>query len=206
MTYGKIVALTRQAIVNDDLRAFDRLVTAFGYAARRKENQLVYAQRQAAGNYTAPRNNLGDDALSYEALSAMRAAMRKQTGLAGEKLNLAAAYLIVPPSLEGLAYQLTSPNYVAATQLTTSEFRSGGRTALEPVVEAVLEDTSATAWYAVASSGMVDTVEYCYLDGAEGPVTESKTGWEIDGMEMKVRLDFAAKAIDYRGMYKSVPA
>jgi len=206
MTYGKIVALTRQAIVNDDLRAFDRLVTAFGYAARRKENQLVYAQLQAAGNYTVPRNNLGDDALSYEALSAMRAAMRKQTGLAGEKLNLAAAYLIVPPSLEGLAYQLTSPNYVAATQLTTSEFRSGGRTALEPVVEAVLEDTSATAWYAVASSGMVDTVEYCYLDGAEGPVTESKTGWEIDGMEMKVRLDFAAKAIDYRGMYKSVPA
>ena len=105
-----------------------------------------------------------------------------------------------------MAYQLTSPNYVPATQLTTSEFRTGGRTALEPVVEAVLEDTSTTAWYAAANTGMVDTVEYCYLDGAEGPVSESKTGWEIDGMEMKVRLDFAAKAIDYRGMYKSVPA
>lgn len=206
MTYGKIVALTRQAIINDDLRAFDRLVTAFGYAARRKENQLVYAQLQLAGNYTAPRGNLGAAALSYDALSAMRSAMRKQTGLAGEKLNLQAAFLIVPPELEGLAYQLTSPNYVPASQAATSEFRTGGRSALEPVVEAALSDTSATAWYGVANSGMVDTVEYCYLDGAEGPVTESKTGWEIDGMEMKVRLDFAAKAIDYRGMYKSLPA
>jgi hypothetical protein len=206
MTYGKIVALTRQAIINDDLRAFDRLVTAFGYAARRKENQLVYAQLQAAGNYSSGNGNLGAAALSFDALTAMRTAMRKQTGLAGEKLNLGAAFLIVPPSLEGLAYQLTSPNYVPATQLTTSEFRTGGRTALEPVVEAVLEDTSTTAWYAAANTGMVDTVEYCYLDGAEGPVTESKTGWEIDGMEMKVRLDFAAKAIDYRGIYKSVPA
>lgn len=205
ITYGKIVALTRQAIINDDLRAFDRLVTAFGYAARRKENQLVYAQLTAAGNYTAPRGNLGDDALSYDALSQMRAAMRKQKGLVNEPLNLQAAFLIVPPELEGLAYQLTSPNYVPATQLTISEFRSGGRTALEPIVEAVLSDAP-TTWYAAANSGMVDTVEYCYLDGAEGPVTESKTGWEIDGMEMKVRLDFAAKAIDYRGLYKSVPA
>lgn len=206
MTYGKIVALTRQAIVNDDLRGFDRLITAFGYAARRKENQLVYAQLQAAGNYSADKGNLGDAALSFEALSAMRTAMRKQKGLAGEHLNLRAEFLIVPPELEGLAYQLTSPNYVPSTQGATSEFRSGGRTALTPVVEALLSDANPGAWYGVASSGMVDTVEYCYLDGAEGPVTESKTGWEIDGMEMKVRLDFAAKAIDHRGLYKSVAA
>jgi len=204
MTYGKIVALTRQAIVNDDLRAFDGLVTAFGGAARRKENELVYAQLTAAGNYSAPNGNLGAAALSFEALAAMRVAMRKQTGLAGEKLNLSASFLIVPPELWSIADQLTSSTYVPAVQANISEFRAGGRSALTPVVEALLSDTGPATWYAAAGGRMVDTVEYCYLDGAEGPVTESKTGWEIDGMEMKVRLDFAAKAIDHRGLYKSV--
>ncbi len=37
VTHGRIVALTRQAIINDDLRGFDRLVSAFGNSARRLE-------------------------------------------------------------------------------------------------------------------------------------------------------------------------
>jgi hypothetical protein len=58
----------------------------------------------------------------------------------------------------------------------------GGRTALEPIVEAVLDANSATAWYLAADSGQVDTVEYCYLEGAAGPVIESEVGFEVDGI------------------------
>jgi hypothetical protein len=47
-TYGRIVAMTRQAIINDDLRGFDRLIGMFGSSAKRLENTLVYAQ--LAGN------------------------------------------------------------------------------------------------------------------------------------------------------------
>ena len=46
-TYGRMVSLSRQSIVNDDLRGFDRLVSAFGSAARRIENRTVYAQLTA---------------------------------------------------------------------------------------------------------------------------------------------------------------
>ena len=35
---------------------------------------------------------------------------------------------------------------------------------------------------------------------------ETRQGFEVDGMELKARLDFAAKAIDYRGLYKNVGA
>jgi hypothetical protein len=31
-------------------------------------------------------------------------------------------------------------------------------------------------------------------------------GFEMDGMKIKARLDFAAKAIDHRGLYKNVGA
>ena len=120
-----------------------------------------------------------------------------------EELNLAPSYLIVPAALEQTAYNLTSANYVPATKAEINEFRSGGRTAVMPVVEPVLDANSATSWYLAAANSQVDTVEYCYLDGAEGPVIESEVGFETDGVSYKCRLDFAAKAVDYRGMLKA---
>lgn len=206
VTYGRIVAMTRQAIVNDDLRAFDRLVTAFGFAASRIENRLAYAQLVGATYDSTNSQSGAPSALSETSLGTARTMMRKIKGAQGEELNLTPAYLIVPAALEQTAYKLTSSNYVPAQQSAVNEFRTGGRTAVEPVVEPVLDATSATAWFAVASSSAVDTVEYCYLDGAEGPVVETKNGWEVDGVEMKCRLDFAAKAIDNKGLHKSAGA
>lgn len=206
VTYGRIVAMTRQAIVNDDLRAFDRLVTAFGFAAGRIENRLAYAQLVGATYDASNSQSGGGSALSETSLGTARTMMRKIKGAQNEELNLTPAYLIVPAALEQTAYKLTSSNYVPAQQSAVNEFRTGGRTAVEPVVEPVLDATSATAWFAVASNAAVDTVEYCYLDGAEGPVVETKNGWEVDGVEVKCRLDFAAKAIDNKGLHKSAGA
>lgn len=209
VTYGRIVALTRQAIINDDLRGFDRLIQAFGNSASRLENRLVYSQVIDNGNmadgtalFHADHGNLGTAKLAaITALGTARAAMRKQTGLQGEALNVTPRFLIVPPDLEQAAYQYTSSQYVPAKSADVNEFRAGGRTALEPVVEPVLTD--AAAWYLAADSAAIDTVEYCYLDGAEGPVIESETGFEVDGVSLKARLDFAAKVVEYRGLYKS---
>jgi hypothetical protein len=213
VTYGRIVALTRQAIINDDLRGFDRLVAAFGNSARRLENRTVYSQLTANAAmadsialFHADHSNLSTgagSALSLTSLAAARTAMRKQTGLQSEELNLAPRHLIVPAALEQSAYQFTSSNYVPAKPSDVNEFRQGGRTALEPVVEPLLDATSATAWYLASDSAQIDTVEYCYLDGAEGPVIESELGFEVDGISYKCRLDFAAKAVDYRGLHKA---
>jgi hypothetical protein len=56
-------------------------------------------------------------------------------------------------------------------------------------------------WYLFADPALIDTIEYAYLDGEEGLYTESRLGFDVDGVEIKGRLDFAAKAIDYRGMF-----
>lgn len=212
-TFGRIIGLTRQAIVNDDLRAFDRLIGGFGGAASRLENRTVYAQLTAnptmgdgTALFHASHKNLGTgagSALALDGLKAGRTAMRLQKGLAEEELNLSPAFLIVPAALEQVAYQLTSSNYVPAKQADVNEFRTGGRTAVEAVIEPILDANSSTAWYLAASNGQVDTVEYCYLDGAEGPVIDSQNGFEVDGVQFKCRLDFAAKTIDHRGLYKA---
>lgn len=211
ITYGRIVALTRQAIVNDDLRGFERLLQAFGDSARRLENRLVYSQLTAGGAmsdgkvlFHAEHGNLGaGNTLSdIAALKAGRLAMRKQKGMQNETLNIAPQFLIVPAELEQIAYQLTSSNYVPAKADDVNEFRTGGRTALTPVVETLLDDASNKDWYLAAANGSIDTIEYAYLDGAEGPVTETRDGFEVDGVQIKARLDFGAKAIDWRGLYK----
>lgn len=209
VTYGRIVSLTRQAIVNDDLRGFDRLVRGFGDSAARLENRLVYAQltanpNMADGNalFSAAHANGANNAIDVEKLGTGRTAMRKQKGGQGEVLNIVPRYLIAPAALEYLAYQYTSANYVPAKASDTNEFRAGGRTALEPVIEPILDADSSAKWYLAADSGQVDTVEYCYLDGAEGPVIEQEVGFEVDGVSLKARLDFAAKVVDYRGLYR----
>lgn len=214
LTYGRIIGLTRQAMINDDLRAFDTLVTGFADSAARLENRTVYAQitgnpLMGDGNAlfsTAHGNNFsgGGSALQLTSLTATRLAMRLQKGLQGEELNIVPRTAIFPAALEQLAYQLTSANYVPATQANTNEFRAGGKTAIEPIIEPILDAASQTAWYMLASNSQVDTVEYAYLDGAEGPVMESQVGFEIDGMAWKCREDFAAKAVDWRGMARNV--
>lgn len=213
VTHGRIVSLSRQALVNDDLRAFDRMVTGFGASARRLENRLVYAQ--LTGNptmsdgeqlFSEVHKNIATgaaSALQFSALSAGRTAMRLQRGLQGEELNLAPSFLIVPAALEQTAYQLTSSNYTPAKQSDVNEFRAGGRTSVEPIVEPILDSVSATAWHLAAANSQVDTVEYTFLDGAEGPVIESEIGFEIDGVSYKCRHDFAAKAVDHRGLYRA---
>ena len=213
LSYARIVGITRQAMLSDDLGGFDRLVRMYGAAAARLENRMVYAQLTANAAladgttlFHASRGNLstgGGSALSFTSLKAMRTAMRSQKGLQSEELNLVPAYLLLPAALEQDGYQLTSPQYMPATKGEINEFRQGGRTAIEPIVEPILDANSLTRWYAVASNSQVDTVEFAFLEGADGPVTDSREGFEVDGVQIRCRHDFAAKAIDGRGMYRA---
>ena len=196
--HGRIVTLTRQAIINDDLRAFERLVTAFGFAARRLENRTVYSQLTAnaaladgTALFHANHSNLiTSSALAIATLGAGRTAMRLQKGLQSEEPNLAPAFLIVPATLEQTAYNLTSANYVPSTRPRSTSSAPVAAPPSRRWSSPVLDANSTSAWYLAASSAQVDTVEYCSRR-RRGPVIESEVGFETDGV-FKCRLDFAA--------------
>ena len=69
-----------------------------------------------------------------------------------------------------------------------------------------LHDASDIAYYGVADSNTVDTIEYAYLQGHEGVFTETQNGFEVDGLKVKCRHVFGAKAIDWRGLFKNAGA
>ena len=219
-TYGKVIGFTRQALINDDLSAFDRIPTAFGRSAAQLEGDLIWAQilsNPTMGDGTAlfhaSHRNLGDAAaIGLPAISAARLAMAKQVGLDGKTvLNLNAAFLIVPQAQLTTAEQFLSP--ISPAQISHTVPESLRRLGI--ITDARLDNGivnpgikvnvagSATAWYTAASPSQIDVVEVAYLNGNQGVFTETRTGFDIDGIETKVRLDIGAAVIDHRGLYKN---
>lgn len=211
-TYGKIIGLTRQAIINDDLSAFTRVPAMFATAAANLESDTVYGILTANAaladgvalfhaathlNYTST-----GTVISIDSLGVAKKLMRLQKTPKNVVMNLTPKFLIVPAQIENVGWQYTTPEYNAATAATVNPFRGQ----LQLIVEPRLDASSGTAWYMAADSNMVDTIEYCYLEGQNGVYIETRQGFDVDGMEIKARLDFAAKAIDYRGLYKNVGA
>jgi hypothetical protein len=74
-------------------------------------------------------------------------------------------------------------------------------TALRLVVEPRLAD--AFRWYVVADPALVDGLEYAYLAGATGPQVESQAGFRVDGVEIRVRLDWGCGFVDSRSWYSN---
>ena len=139
-------------------------------------------------------------ALSLQAVAKARVLMSRQVGLDGKAiLNLRPGFLIVPSALEMTAEQLIAVNLVPAivSNVVPNSIRS-----LQVISEPRLDDNSTTAWYMSANSSQIDTIEYAYLEGNQGVMLETRLGFDVDGMEIKARMDFGAKAIDWRGFVK----
>lgn len=201
-TYGRIVSVTRQAIVNDDLSAFSRIPSMQGAAAARLESALVYgilsgnpAMADGKALFHAAHGNLLSAALDVAGLAKVRAAGRKQKTGDGQELNVAFAFLIVNPDDELAAEKvLGSINPTAAGDF--NPFVNRMRLIVDPRVPAGV-------YFTAAAPTSIDTIEVAYLSGQRGLQTFTKDGWDVDGVEVKARLDVAAAAIDHRGLAKA---
>ncbi len=205
--YGGIVAITWETLINDDLSAFDRLPLALAAEAAAIEGDIVYGillgnpgMGDGTALFAAAHGNLAGGngtAINEASLSAGRAAMLKQKGPKGRVLNVRPSYLVVGPDKEYEANKFTSANFVAAKAV---DINPAYNTSLEVIVEARI---TGNKWHLAAAPGMIDTIEYAYLEGEEGLFTETRRGFEVDGLQIKARHVFAAKAIDWRGLYQN---
>jgi hypothetical protein len=107
---------------------------------------------------------------------------------------------LVPVSLELAAEQLLAQNL---TPTKTADVVPQSIRSLAVIAEPRLDTVSQTGWFLTASPAQIDTLEYAYLEGQQGAYIETRNGFDVDGVEIKCRLDFGAKAIDWRGLYKN---
>jgi ATP-dependent protease ClpP protease subunit len=210
-TFGRIISISRQMMINDDLGAFTKIPQAFGAAARRLEADKVYAQltsnpvlNDGVALFHADHNNLASSggAISVASLGAARAAMRKHKGsLDVGYLDVTPRYLIVPVALETVAEQLLASLVDPSKSNDTgnAEFIRG----LTLIADPRLDDDSATAWYLAADPQRIEGILRAYLAGEDRPYLEANTEFKVDAVSHKVRLDFAAGISDYRALYKN---
>ncbi len=212
--YAKIIAVSRKTLINDDLGAFTRIPERMGRRASDLESDLVYEVLKANaaladGNalFSAPHNNLSTSPASPSeaGLQEARAAMRRQVGLDGAEISLTPVWFYVPPEHETDAEKLIA-SIVPDSSTNVSPFSSAGRTPLRLEVEPRFEtgaNGSTDAWYVFADRGQVDMLELARLEGTDGPQIQTRDGFDVAGMEIKIMHDVAAKAIDFRGMFKN---
>ena len=118
-------------------------------------------------------------------------------------INVAPAYLIVPPELKATAQVLVSATYDPAGT-TASVSRRDAPNPWNGRLEVIADPTLslATGWYlAAAKNGNIDTVTVFFLNGQSAPYIEQQDNWTSDGVTYKVRIDAVARALDFRGLY-----
>ena len=208
-TYGRGVSFTRQMLINDDLGAFNDLVTRFGDQAAILENKTVYSILTTNANMSdnaalfvdATHGNLKTGTIGNTGLDTCFTAMGIQKGMDGVSvLGLTPKYIIVPKAKEATArsaMMAIGPNVKASDQNWFA-----GR--LEVVADGVLDASSTAEWYAAADPNLYPGVEYAHLEGAEGPqILRKEDEGAVLGVNLYAYLDFAAKAVDWRPLYKS---
>lgn len=205
-TYGKKIKFSREMLINDDLDALLRIVQLFGSAAARKESELVWGHllsspvmSDGVALYHANHKNLGSAAaISTASISAGRQRMRKQTDGNGTLIEVAPAYLVCGPDKETEAEQFLSGTLRPSKTVDVVPERM--RNSLDLVVE---NRITGNQWFLFSSPNLIDTFEYAYLAGQEGVYIDSDPQFLSGDITWGVRHDFAAKAIDWRGMDKN---
>ena len=201
--YGKKWGYSWEAMLADDLSAFDKTPANMGANAARKENDVVWTDLIIGNVVGGDGNALFDNAnhandttaaspLTIANLGAAQKKLMDQTGLDAEQLNLIPSFLIVGTADYVLAQQLTrsiSPDQFG----NVNPFAGGGLTVIvDPRI-------SFDGWYLTTSPTQTETLEIARLAGMDGPSIETRPGFDVDGLEIKVRHIFGAQIPEFRG-------
>jgi Mu-like prophage major head subunit gpT len=181
----------------DDLGALNDITRRMGIAAANFESQFLVniVQRNAlmADGYQHGNLAATGAALSSTSHSAARSAMRLQTEMSGQLINIVPKFILVPPALETLAEQVTTS--IQAVETGNVNVFSFLNVLVEPRL------TSSTKWW-LADPTSIDGLEFSYLEGETGPQIQSEVGFEVDGIRFRIRLDYGGAFGEPRGWYQ----
>jgi hypothetical protein len=212
-TYGEIITLTRQDIINDDLQAFASLPQQIGRKAKLAIERAIYGQVMEAADsfYTVTQGNrLLNNPLDIEGLANADAALRMMADASSDPIFATGKVLLVPPQLRFLASQIyTSENVMQLSSghsvPTANVYRGVYPPVTSPYLAAPsLPGSSASAWYLLADPLILPAFQVATLIGSPYPTTETKDArFDTLGLSLRVFWDFGVTRLDARGAIKS---
>jgi hypothetical protein len=211
-SYGLMYAFTRKMIIDDDISAVTKIAQSRGRSVAETERKLVWdfimsntlagptSQDGTAvfttghGNYP----NASGTPISDVTLTAARVSFGNRLGPDGFAMNAQLKHIVT--SVVGEAPWDILLNGMWVPQSNTGVVVTDRMRQVQLHVEPLISTTK-KHWYGFADYNQVDHFEYAYLAGAEGARLEQRNGFNPEGIEYKVCMDFGIGAIDWRGAY-----
>lgn len=208
-TKANIVALTRQAIVNDDMSVFSFMLTDLGRAAKLSVELAVYAllaENSGLGPVMSDGKTLFHDdhnniagtaaAPSVNAFDALRVLMAEQKDVSdNEILDIRPAVWLGPIGIGGDARVINEAIYDPDTANKLQK-PNKVRGLFQDIVDTAR--LSGTRWYGFADPNFNPAIETVFLNGNQEPMMEMEQTWGTDGSEWKVVFDFGVGALNWR--------
>jgi hypothetical protein len=218
-TYAKMLVLTRNDIINDDLGALDGVRTKIGRGAALKINNVFWtAFLDNSSFFTTARGNLLEGTAyaltATDPIAALDAAVKlflDQTDPDGDPVAIDPALMLVPTALVGSAGDLYQSTEVRTgggstkTRVPTTNRYAGQ---FEPIVSRYLGNSSytgysATAWYLLANPADLPVIEIAFLNGQQAPTVESADAdFNMLGIQFRGYHDFGVSKQEYRAGVK----
>lgn len=218
-TYGRLFAITRKDLINDDLGALSKVPFKLGRGAALKFNDVFYTIfLNNSSFFTSGNNNVttgGGSALSSDALKDAVVKFRKQTDPDGLPIGVEPALLLVPSELEIPAVELMTSNLVntgGSSSTNKVPNRNIWAQKFEVAATPYLSNStytgySTTAWYLLAAPDDLPVIEVAFLNGIETPTVESADAdFGSLGIQMRGYHDWGVALQEYRGGVRAAGA
>jgi hypothetical protein len=215
-TKGKLLAISRQMIINDDLGAFLNLTRAMGRGAARSieiDFYALLASNPAMGDTGALFNatvettagghanlNASGAAPTVAGFDAVRQAMATHLDVGrNDYIDVRPAIWLGPVALGGAARVVNGAEYDVDVS-NKFEVPNKVRGLFREVIDT--PRLSGNIWYAFADPSEEPVIEVGFLNGQQSPYSEMQQGFEVDGVTWKIRHDYGIAAVGWRGGYK----
>lgn len=208
-TWGKLYAIYRHMIVNNQWGLIEEMNRLMGETAARKLGDLPYNilaanPRMKDGHPlfdAANHNNVIANAkvgLPLFGQALVKAGLQKDFGT-GRSLGIRLKNIIAPLSLEGTLEGFFATNQFVENSGQTSRANIYAGQRFTRIYDARLDDADPKTFYMLAENR---TVRMFFLQGRQDPYIETREGWTVDGTEYKVRIDASAVPMSYQTMVK----
>lgn len=207
---GRILSVTPELLINDDLGVMTRAALALGQGANRTVEQAVYAllasnpiMRDGKALFHADHKNLaGSGAVpSITAFEAVKLAMRKQKDPGGNDfLDITPAIWLGGDAHSGKALVANNAEY---DNEVSNKFQVPNRSRgmFRDIVDSPRIEGS--EWYAFADPNTEAVIEVAFLEGQQNPIITQQEVFRTSCLEWKVEHHYGVGAVGWRGAYKN---
>lgn len=215
---GRILNLSREMIINDDMGVFVTAAQKLGQAAGRtleKDVYALFALNSGAGPVMSDGYNLFDAThhlnvaatgavVGTQSFDDMRTGMGSQLDPSGNDfLNVAPATWVGPLKYMGDANVVNGSRYDTSV---SSKFEIPNKSfgLLSKVVGT--PRLTGTAWYGFANADVEPVLEVGFLDGVQEPLVASEESFRSNGLAWRATFDYGVAAVGFRGAWKNAGA